>query len=68
MRGFIVPAASAVMARWFGGTAIGATPTVAIGALGGAFATEVSRCLQAMERIFASFKEDRGSDHDSGFL
>ena len=42
MRGFIVPDASAAMARWFAGTAIAVTPTAAIGAVGGAFATEVS--------------------------
>ena len=43
MRGFIVLDALAAMVRWFGGTATGATPIAAIGALGGAFATEVSR-------------------------
>ena len=42
MRGSIVLGASAVMVRLFAGMAIGVTPTVAIGALGGAFATEVS--------------------------
>ena len=45
MRGFIVLDAFShlLMVRLCDGTAIGATPTVAIGALGGAFVTEVSR-------------------------